>query len=223
MHNKFAVLDQKVVWTGSWNYTDGATYKNNENAIAIESPDIAAVYTVKFNAMFAQFNHTTSARSDNSMHKVLSHGAQVYFAPEDKVADILKSMVSHAKTSIKFMAFVITFNELKHALMDRSKNGIEVRGILEKQLNRSFLSDSVSNWLVQNGNLDVRFDGNPRFLHHNCIIIDDELVITGSLNFSRNSMERNDENLIIIPDKTLAMKYKAEFQRLWPASQKMNE
>jgi hypothetical protein len=44
MHNKFAVLDGATVWTGSWNYTDGATYRNNENAIALEGQDIAQRY-----------------------------------------------------------------------------------------------------------------------------------------------------------------------------------
>jgi phosphatidylserine/phosphatidylglycerophosphate/cardiolipin synthase-like enzyme len=32
MHDKFVILDGKAVWSGSWNPTEGGTYRNNENA-----------------------------------------------------------------------------------------------------------------------------------------------------------------------------------------------
>ncbi len=38
MHNKFVVVDNSAVWTGSWNFTDGDTYRLNNNAIKIMSP-----------------------------------------------------------------------------------------------------------------------------------------------------------------------------------------
>jgi phosphatidylserine/phosphatidylglycerophosphate/cardiolipin synthase-like enzyme len=52
MHNKFTVVDQAVVQTGSWNYTDGDTYHLNNNMIVISSKELAANYTAEFNKMF---------------------------------------------------------------------------------------------------------------------------------------------------------------------------
>jgi len=52
MHNKFTVVDQAVVETGSWNYTDGDTYYLNNNMIVISSKELAANYTAEFNKMF---------------------------------------------------------------------------------------------------------------------------------------------------------------------------
>jgi phosphatidylserine/phosphatidylglycerophosphate/cardiolipin synthase-like enzyme len=63
--------------------------------------------------------------------------------------------------------------------------------------------------------VQLRLDSNPRYLHHDVIVIDGEVVITGSLNFSRAALTRNDENVVIVPDPALAKKFDAEFSRLW--------
>jgi phosphatidylserine/phosphatidylglycerophosphate/cardiolipin synthase-like enzyme len=52
MRNNFAILDATTVWAGSWEYTDGATYRNNENALALDAEDIARRYESVFNQMF---------------------------------------------------------------------------------------------------------------------------------------------------------------------------
>ena len=40
-------------------------------------------------------------------------------------------------------------------------------------------------------------------------------VITGSMNPTKNGDERNDENLIIIKDETIARLFLEEFGRVW--------
>lgn len=59
----------------------------------------------------------------------------------------------------------------------------------------------------------------PGNLHHDVMVLDDALVITGSTNFSRAAFEKNDENIVFIPDAQLAAKYMAEFSRLWSKAQ----
>lgn len=50
MHNKFAVIDGKVVVTGSFNWTASAEEKNEENLLIIRDADVAKAYAVKFEA-----------------------------------------------------------------------------------------------------------------------------------------------------------------------------
>lgn len=45
MHNKFLVIDDRIVLTGSFNYTTTATLANWENVIRIDSPEMAARYS----------------------------------------------------------------------------------------------------------------------------------------------------------------------------------
>ena len=54
MHNKFAVIDDKTVITGSYNWTKGAENKNDENIIIIHNQDVARIYSNKFNELWSQ-------------------------------------------------------------------------------------------------------------------------------------------------------------------------
>ena len=52
-------------------------------------------------------------------------------------------------------------------------------------------------------------------MHNKIFIIDEEIVITGSYNPTRNGDENNNENLVIIYDKNIAKKYVDEFNKLF--------
>ena len=53
MHNKFAVIDGKIVTTGSYNWTDGATNGNDENELIITSVEMAAQYENAFQKIYS--------------------------------------------------------------------------------------------------------------------------------------------------------------------------
>jgi phosphatidylserine/phosphatidylglycerophosphate/cardiolipin synthase-like enzyme len=52
-------------------------------------------------------------------------------------------------------------------------------------------------------------------MHHKVIVIDDQTVITGSLNFSNNANESNDENVVIVTNSAIAQEYLGEFEKRW--------
>jgi len=54
MHNKLMVIDDRIVVTGSYNFSENAE-KNAENMIIIESPQVAKAYSAYFDALFAQY------------------------------------------------------------------------------------------------------------------------------------------------------------------------
>jgi phosphatidylserine/phosphatidylglycerophosphate/cardiolipin synthase-like enzyme len=66
--------------------------------------------------------------------------------------------------------------------------------------------------------LPVRLDANGGAMHHKVIIIDEERVITGSYNFSKNASRRNDENVLMIDSKDIAAQYLKEFDRIYRES-----
>lgn len=53
MHHKFAVVDDRSVWTGSANVTAKDAYQNANNVLVFRSPDLAAAYAAEFDRMFA--------------------------------------------------------------------------------------------------------------------------------------------------------------------------
>jgi len=48
MHNKFAVIDRRLVITGSYNWTEGAERRNFENLLIVRSASLAARYAAEF-------------------------------------------------------------------------------------------------------------------------------------------------------------------------------
>ena len=54
MHDKFAVIDDREVITGSFNWTVSAEKKNSENLLVIKDRDIAWKYTKQFKSLWTQ-------------------------------------------------------------------------------------------------------------------------------------------------------------------------
>ena len=52
MHNKFCIIDDVIVYTGSYNHTEGATTKNDENYIIIKDIGIAHIYETQFQKLW---------------------------------------------------------------------------------------------------------------------------------------------------------------------------
>ena len=47
------------------------------------------------------------------------------------------------------------------------------------------------------------------------MVIGDSIVVTGSLNFSSNADENNEENIVILETPEIAALYLREFDKLW--------
>ncbi|MDR1997228.1 MAG: phospholipase D family protein [Candidatus Margulisbacteria bacterium] len=54
MHHKFAVIDGKIVVTGSYNWSNNASYNNDENMLVIESPELAEIFNNEFGRLWQQ-------------------------------------------------------------------------------------------------------------------------------------------------------------------------
>ncbi|KAJ2719485.1 hypothetical protein GGI07_005183 [Coemansia sp. Benny D115] len=55
MHSKFAVIDKRAVWAGSYNWTVSARRSNNESAICTNDPSTAQAFSKEFEELWAQF------------------------------------------------------------------------------------------------------------------------------------------------------------------------
>ncbi|OGM18116.1 hypothetical protein A2V61_02685 [Candidatus Woesebacteria bacterium RBG_19FT_COMBO_47_8] len=221
MHNKFFVIDGAIVWTGSFNFTENASHKNNENAVVFVVPQIAANYEREFSEMFAGEFGVTSP-SDTPYPEVSLDGVSIhnYFAPEDGVMAKVIAEVRNAESSIDFLAFSFTDVNLAYTMSELAmEEDLIVRGVFES---RQSTGSSVCPYLMSrsanipgNGVIDIRLDGNSATMHEKLIIIDSRIVIFGSFNFSGNADENNDENLLIVYDPVLAAEFEREFERVY--------
>lgn len=214
MHNKFMVIDSERVWTGSMNFTDNDAYRNNNNAALIRSPELARNYAAKFAAMFERRAFGPARSPGDTVSRLTIEGIPVenYFAPEDPTVEAIERTIRGARKRIVFMAFAFTHPRIGNALLERARAGVEIHGVFETV--GADTSASQFRRLRQAG-LDVLKDGNPYNMHHKVFIIDRQVVIFGSYNFSRNAAQDNDENFLIVADPAMASLFEAEFARVY--------
>lgn len=216
MHNKFIVFDQKRVWTGSMNMTENCAYKNNNHGLYIENEQLAQNYLTKFQWMFEKRKFGGAPSKTDVIphpHLTLADGTHVenYFSTHDRPAGHVIEVLGKAKRSIHFMAFSFTHDGIGQAMLDKAKAGVEVQGVFEKSQGSS--SHCEYGRMLQ-AKLPVYMDGNSRNMHHKVIVIDGEIVICGSFNFSKSADESNDENLLVIYNKGVASQFEAEYQKV---------
>jgi len=226
MHNKFAVFDEKTVWTGSYNITENGNLRNNNNALKINSTSLAYEYTCEFEEMFYSRifgNREEKGPFKEFIKKYLKFSkwfhlnkseteVYCYFSPEDDVEKIMVNNLKKASKSIHFMAFSFTSDMIGETIINMFHQGVAVCGIFEKRGSGTIHSEYTK---MKIEGIPVKKDRNRNVMHHKVIIIDGKIVITGSYNFSKNASLHNDENIIIMHNRLVAGKYLREFFRLY--------
>ncbi|HDN02093.1 MAG TPA: phospholipase D family protein [Candidatus Bathyarchaeota archaeon] len=136
---------------------------------------------------------------------------QAYFSPDDDVENVIAYWIGRANASIEIAMYTFTSSRLAQSLIDAAKRGVDVKVILEKN-NVNQYSKYV---ILKSNGVGVQLDGNPSLMHNKFCIIDREIVITGSYNWTKSAREENDENVVLIGCSELADLYHEEFQEMW--------
>lgn len=219
MHNKFAVIDGRRVWTGSYNPTRNDSDRNNNNAILIDSERLAEIFHDEFMEMhrdriFGNRKDTGPLGPFRNRYYVKMDDADIniYFSPEDNIERIILKRLAKARSSIHFMAFSFTSDGIGEMMIRKFREGVPVYGLFEGKGSRSGSSEYTK---MRVEGIPVKIDRNRYLMHHKVIIIDRSRVIIGSYNFSRNADRFNDENILIIDNAAIAQRYLEEFDRLY--------
>jgi len=214
MHNKFWIFDGEILWTGSTNITKNGIFVQDNNTIVFSSPELAAIYEREFQEMWdGQFGPRSPSQLNEQSLVLSGTPIRVIFTSEDPALEtLIIPMVSGARSSVRFLAFSFTDFPLADAMIQRAKAGVSVSGVIDKTQSGGQGSELGTLFC---GQIPVRQDGNPQFMHSKVIIIDDRYVITGSLNYSTSAEESNDENVIVIDNPDIARLYVQDFDRVY--------
>lgn len=208
MHNKFFIFDNKKVFTGSANLsnTDMSGFNSN-SAIVINSEYVAKIYKQEFEQMYEGKFH-------RKKHKIKkSSDIAVYFSPKDRpLSTYVVPLIDSASKYIYIPAFLVSQKDMVNSLINAHKRGVDVKIILDATNTHG--SYSKLKYLRQSG-IQVKTEVFAGKLHSKTMIIDDFYTIIGSMNFSQSGQSSNDENLVILQNKELAIFYKNFFLYLW--------
>jgi phosphatidylserine/phosphatidylglycerophosphate/cardiolipin synthase-like enzyme len=131
-------------------------------------------------------------------------GMTVCFTPGGNCTDLIVKALSEAKSSILVQAYSFTSAPIAKALLDAHQRGVRVEVLLD-QSNRTD-KYSAADFLANQG-VPTKIDAAHAISHNKVMVINAEIVITGSFNFTKAAQEKNAENVLIIRDKALATQY----------------
>jgi len=212
MHNKFCIIDEKLVWTGSYNPSSYAVYTNN-NALVIKSKELADIYLQEFQKLWNAQTVDEDKKCNNEIKIEEDLKVEVYFSPEggDVLLARMKELLQNAKSSIYFAQFTMTHPDIAEILIEKANAGIDIKGIMEYDQIGAYSQYSK----LERAGMDIRKDKNYCFsFHHKFFIIDDKTIITGSLNSTKAGFEKNRENVLIIHSTEAAQEYLRYFKNI---------
>lgn len=115
--------------------------------------------------------------------------------------NVIVPLLENAQESITIYTFAFTDRLIMDRLIKAHERGVEVKVFMDYKMLRSafrYAGDSYIELTRRIGNVKICRKADGGLLHHKVIMVDDEHLILGSLNFSNNAVTKNDENFIHI-------------------------
>jgi len=128
----------------------------------------------------------------------------VYFSPNGGCTEAVVNELDKAKSNILVQAYSFTSEPIAKALVDAHKRGVNVQVILDKSQRTEEFSEAD---FIAHVGIRTLIDPVHAIAHNKIMIIDNQVVITGSFNFTKAAEEHNAENLLAIHDVEMAKRY----------------
>jgi phosphatidylserine/phosphatidylglycerophosphate/cardiolipin synthase-like enzyme len=254
MHHKFLVVDGKdtIVTSANWTMSDiygdisrPETEGNQNNLVRIQSTELAQAFTTEFDLMWgngtannpsSQFKTRKPVRSSVEV-SVGKTRVSVQFSPTsrqqawaDSSNGSIGKLLAGSRERVDLALFVFSEPTLANILQTQFRQGVKVRGTIDRQFAYRSYSSVLTLMGIDSNNLcqatavgsqALNTLGVPTLptgdlLHHKFAVIDGRTVITGSHNWSNAANYHNDETLLTIQDNpVVAAHFDREFDRLY--------
>ncbi|KAL4239485.1 Mitochondrial cardiolipin hydrolase [Mactra antiquata] len=126
----------------------------------------------------------------------------------------LYEFINGAKGRLDVCVFVICCIDLADLLIAAHKRHVLVRVISDGE--QTEITGSQI-WNLRKAGIAVRTNKSSFLMHHKFVVIDDQLLLNGSFNWTRQAISGNQENLMALGNKRIVSLYTNEFERLWNA------
>ncbi len=234
-----------AVWTGSTNITAKGIFGQCNTGNIVRNEKVAQHYLDYWKVLntdpeMASITQTTTDIQPDLTETQMPLGISTFFSPRP-VNDILKTYADFIKDSQQMMCgmFPFSFSQFMKDEVVKPTEHLKYIIIDKKDKNTTLVTTDVDNVIVYAGTFkDPLYDwlietnagslfnegGNDNigtnFIHNKVILIDplseNPVILSGSANFSDNSILHNDENTLVIKgNKDLADVYFTEFVRIF--------
>ncbi len=149
----------------------------------------------------------TRKRKDNVRKTVL------FFPSSDGESyRILSTTIKNARKSLDVCVYTICNRNLVNILINAHLSGTVVRVITDCEQESI---DGAQHWKLRQSGIQVRTNSSSYLMHHKFCIVDNSELINGSLNWTAQGVECNEENVIITNDGSFVKRFSEHFDKLW--------
>jgi phosphatidylserine/phosphatidylglycerophosphate/cardiolipin synthase-like enzyme len=215
LHDKFFVVDDRTVWTGSTNVSDSCAGGYNANLVLVlDDPEVARWYTAEFEQMYGGALHGEK-RPVGLKRARLADGTEVevLFSPQDHAVDRgLRPVLQAARRRIDVAAFFLTHTGVAADLVAAARRGVQVRVLVDATGASNAYSKHAA---LRLAGVPVKVEPWGGKLHVKAVAVDGEVLVAGSMNFTSAGDASNDENTLVLRSPRLASQFHAWFEAVW--------
>jgi phosphatidylserine/phosphatidylglycerophosphate/cardiolipin synthase-like enzyme len=222
MHQKYAIVDGRAVWTGSSNWTD-ESWSREENVLAtVESPDLAAAYSRDFEDLWRTGGIDDTGDFDTAVVSVGGTRVRPWFSPGrgSNMAHRIAKAIGHARERVRVASPVLTAGPILGTLAEVAVGGrLDLAGVFDatqmEEVMGQWRDQPTGTWKIPawrtllghapfSGKHSTPYrPGSRHDYMHAKIVVADATSFIGSYNLS-HAGEDNAENVLEIGDAAIA-------------------
>jgi len=224
-HNKITIHDKTLVTAGSYNWTFSATFSNYENMLVFRNPVYVKGYIDYFEWMWSKARTIDQGASpvlpegyygkppQSPSNLISLNGVNVplyLFSPGSDTENKLAALIDAAKTSVDAVTFTFSSQPIADAIIRAYKRGVKVRFLEDIDMAKS----SAMAKMVYESGVPFKWMGGRNekgAMHNKFIILDGQVLGTGSFNFTTNASVNSFENMVFTNDDSIIKAYSSKF------------
>lgn len=209
MHQKILVVDDLKCWIGSANFTPTSLRSHGNLVLGFYCPELAKTLKEKAQTLAREGKVKTIASRN---FQINGQKVEMRFLPDDADAVArIKQLIRSAKKTIKIAMFTWTRRDFANEVIEANKRGVRTEVVLDRNSGQGVSALALD--ILQRNGIPVRVSQGTPLLHHKFMIVDDEILVNGSANWTKAAFTQNDDCFIVLHDLTTEQKNRLE--QLW--------
>ncbi len=215
LHSKLVVVDGRAVLLGSTNWTGNSMDNNNETNVRLDDPALAGLFGRYIEALWAD------SFAEPELPSVESGGVKT-LVNRQYFPEVL-ALLDGAARRIRVVMYGIKYdpryrggkvNQLVEALAAARARGVDVAVAMDLSDYNATLNDvnaAAKEYLARAG--VAVYDDAVKITTHAKMIVADDCVVIGSVNWGFDAIERRNETCVVIRDPDIAAVFSSYFDR----------
>ena len=201
MHRKILIIDDTLCLLGTANFTTQSLKMHDNLVLGLWSPAVA-----KF---------LRECIEQEGIFEVAGIKITGFLLPDfdGRAIRRLLSCIECATKSIQVAMFTLTHPELVLKLADAQKRGVRVSIAIDRYTAEGASQKSIG--ILQDAGAEILLNQGSQLLHHKWAIIDENILVMGSANWTKAAFSNNQDCLFIL--EKLPSSQQKVLKKLWNA------